>query len=67
MKCPAAKGYQERVIAGLFPEGQEEQLPCQVQGEPDISGQWAVSMERLCNFRRTAGSDVILVTEDISH
>lgn len=38
--CPAAKGYQERVIAGLFPEGQEEQLPCQLQGEPDISGQY---------------------------
>lgn len=35
------------VTAGLFPEGQEEQLPCQVQAQPDISGQWAISMERL--------------------
>lgn len=27
---PAAKGYQERVVAGLFPKGREEQLPCHV-------------------------------------
>lgn len=61
---PAAKGYQEHVIAGLFPEGQEEQLPCQVQSEPDISGQYL--------WRDSATSEelqdlIILVIEDVSH